>query len=58
MNTAQAKRVLETALLCATQPVTLRDLRVLFEDALGADTLQILLDELQLEWATKGLELV
>ena len=58
MNTAQSKRVLETALLCATQPVTLRDLRVLFEDALGADTLQILLDELQLEWATKGLELV
>ena len=58
MNTAQAKRVLETALLCATQPVTLRDLRVLFEDALGADTLQILLDELQLEWATKVLELV
>ncbi len=58
MNTAQAKRVLETALLCATQPVTLRDLRVLFDDALGADTLKALLEELQLDWAERGLELV
>jgi segregation and condensation protein B len=58
MNTAQAKRVLETALLCATQPVTLRDMRVLFDDALGADTLKVLLEELQLDWADRGLELV
>jgi segregation and condensation protein B len=58
MNTAQAKRVLETALLCATQPVTVRDLRVLFDDALGADTLKALLEELQLDWAERGLELV
>ena len=58
MNTAQAKRVLETALLCSTQPVTVRDMRVLFDDALGADTLKDLLEELQLEWADRGLELV
>jgi len=58
MNTAQAKRVLETALLCSTQPVTLRDMRVLFDDALGADTLKALLEELQLDWAERGLELV
>ena len=58
MNTAQAKRVLETALLCSTQPVTLRDMRVLFDDALGADTLKVLLEELQLDWAERGLELV
>ena len=58
MNTAQAKRVLETALLCSTQPVTVRDMRVLFDDALGADTLQVLLEELQLDWAERGLELV
>jgi len=58
MNTAQAKRVLETALLCSTQPVTVRDMRVLFDDALGADTLKDLLEELQLEWANRGLELV
>jgi segregation and condensation protein B len=58
MNTAQAKRVLETALLCSTQPVTVRDMRVLFDDALGADTLKVLLEELQLDWADRGLELV
>ncbi len=58
MNTAQAKRVLETALLCTAQPLSLRDMRVLFDDALGADTLRQLLSELQLEWALKGLELV
>ncbi|MEY3778600.1 MAG: hypothetical protein RL103_808 [Pseudomonadota bacterium] len=58
MNTAQAKRVLETALLCSTQPVTVREMRVLFEDALGADTLKVLLEELQLDWAERGLELV
>ncbi len=58
MNTAQAKRVLETALLCSTQPLSLREMRVLFDDALGADTLRHLLGELQLEWTLKGLELV
>ncbi len=58
MNTALAKRVLETALLCSTQPVTVRDMRVLFDDALGADTLTILLEVLQLDWAERGLELV
>ena len=58
MNTAQAKRVLETALLCTAQPISLRDMRVLFDDALGADTLSQMLGELQQEWAQRGLELV
>lgn len=57
MNTADAKRILETALICAQQPVPLRDLRVLFNDELGADTLKVLLQELQHEWAPRGLEL-
>ena len=58
MNTAQAKRVLETALLCSAQPLPLREMRVLFDDALGADTLRQLLAELQQEWTHRGLELV
>ena len=58
MNTAQAKRVLETALLTAGQPLSLRDMRVLFDDALGADTLRLLLHDLQLEWSQSGLDLV
>ena len=57
MNSAQAKRVLETALLCTAQPLPLREMRVLFDDALGADTLRQLLTELQQEWAQRGLEL-
>jgi segregation and condensation protein B len=35
MNTLDAKRVLETALICADQPMPLRDMRTLFDDALG-----------------------
>lgn len=58
MNTAQAKRVLETALLTAGQPLSLRDMRVLFDDVLGADTLRQMLQDLQHEWTPKGLELV
>jgi segregation and condensation protein B len=58
MNSAQAKRVLETALLTAGQPLSLRDMRVLFDDALGADTLRQMLQDLQLDWAQRGLELV
>lgn len=58
MNTVDAKRVLETALICAQQPVALRDMRVLFNDALGSDTLKLLLLDLQRDWAHRGVELV
>ena len=58
MNTADAKRVLETALICAQQPLALRDLRSLFDDQVGADTLRSLLDELSGDWAHRGVELV
>lgn len=58
MNTVDAKRVLETALICAQQPVPVRELRVLFNDALGSDTLKLLLQELQQDWAQRGVELV
>ncbi len=58
MNTVDAKRVLETALICAAQPMAVRELRVLFDDALGTDTLKVLLQELQQDWALRGVELV
>jgi segregation and condensation protein B len=58
MNTVDAKRVLETALICSHQPIQIRDLRVLFSDALGADTIRTLLEEMQLDWAQRGVELV
>jgi segregation and condensation protein B len=58
MNTTDAQRVLETALICASQPLPVRDLRVLFNDELGADTIKTLLEDLQLQWALRGVELV
>lgn len=58
MNTADAKRVLETALICSQQPLPLRELRVLFSDELGADTVRSLLEDLQHDWAQRGVELV
>jgi segregation and condensation protein B len=58
MNSLDAKRVLETALICASQPLPLRDMRVLFADELGSDTLRSLLDELSREWNGRGVELV
>ena len=58
MNTFDAKRVLETALICASQPLKVTELRTLFADELGADTLKDLLQDLQLEWAQRGVQLV
>jgi len=58
MNTQDAKRVLETALICAQQPMPLRDMRTLFADEIGPDTLRALLDELVREWEGRGVELV
>jgi segregation and condensation protein B len=58
MNTSEAKRVLETALICAERPLPLREMRVLFDDQVGADTLRGLLDELARDWEGRGVELV
>ena len=58
MNTVDAKRVLETALICAQQPMPLREMRALFDDELGADTLKALLLDIQLDWAQRGAQLV
>ena len=58
MNTADAKRILETALICSQQPLQVRDMRVLFDDSLGPDTIKVVLQELQYDWAQRGVELV
>ena len=58
MNTLDAKRVLETALICADRPMPLREMRTLFDDALGLDTLRTLLDEIAQDCESKGIELV
>ncbi len=58
MNTAEARRILEAALLCAAQPLSLRELTQLFDDALAPQTIKQLLADLQHAWADRGLELV
>jgi segregation and condensation protein B len=58
INTAQATRVLETALLCAQQPLPLRDMRILFRDEIGSDTLKEMLTDLSAQWTDRGIELV
>jgi len=64
MNTSEAKRVLETALLCAHEALTVNDLRKLFsvaegeEPTLEADAIKEILAELQQDWSERGIELV
>ena len=58
MNTTDAKRVLETALICAPHALPVRDLELLFDGAITADTLKRWLAELQDDWAGRGVELV
>ena len=59
-NTADVKRIIEAALLCAQQPMAVTDLRRLFADEVdvGPDTVRALLETLRLEWQGRGVELV
>ncbi|MFN9772647.1 MAG: SMC-Scp complex subunit ScpB [Burkholderiales bacterium] len=60
MNTADVKRIIEAALLCAQQPMPVAELRRLFADEVevGSDTVRALLDELRGDWHGRGIELV
>lgn len=68
MNTIEAKKVLETALLCAHEPLSLNDLKKLYarngEDSgeddgeINADTIRSMLEELRSDWSDKGIEVV
>ncbi|TCW87153.1 SMC-Scp complex subunit ScpB [Burkholderia sp. SRS-46] len=58
MNTQEAKIVLETALICAQEPLKLGDLRKLFADSVSADTVRTLLEDLKQDWSGRGVELV
>ncbi|MBE2261357.1 MAG: SMC-Scp complex subunit ScpB [Burkholderiaceae bacterium] len=58
MNTADAIRVLETALICSQQPLSVREMRALFQDELGSESIKGLLSDLQQEWSLRGVELV
>jgi segregation and condensation protein B len=57
-NPTEAKTILEAALLASPEPVSLADLRRLFDDQVGGDTLKNLLDELREDWSGRAVELV
>ncbi|MGV0963633.1 MAG: SMC-Scp complex subunit ScpB [Polynucleobacter sp.] len=52
------KRVIETALLCAQEPLTVADLTRLFAEDIAASEIDDALLELQKAWEDKGMELV
>jgi segregation and condensation protein B len=52
------KRVIETALLCAQEPLTVADLTRLFVEDIAAGAIDAALLELQKAWEDKGMELV
>lgn len=58
MKTLDAKRVLEAALICSSQPMALRELSALFAGEVGHDTLRTLLAELASECDARAIELV
>ena len=58
MNTVDAKRVLETALICAQQPLSLREMGILFNGTINLDSVKLLLEDLQNDWSGRGVELV
>src|SRR3569623_146389 len=64
MNTAEAKKILETALLCAHEPLSVNDLKKLYggngigEEEPDSDDIRQMLEELKTDWADKGIEVV
>ena len=58
LNPNEVKIVLETALLANQSPLPIADLRLLFDEDIGPDTVRRLLEELRDEWRARGVELV
>ena len=58
MTPEQLKLVLETALLCADEPMTMNDLRRLFLEELSVEELSEALSQIQADWSDKGMELL
>ena len=54
----EAKRALEAALLAASEPMAINELKRLFDGALSPDIIRTLLEELKTEWQQRSIELV
>ncbi|MGZ5233859.1 MAG: SMC-Scp complex subunit ScpB [Burkholderiales bacterium] len=58
LDLSHVKKVLETALLTSQEPLTLVELKKLFDDELANDTVRKVLDDLRTDWEGRGVELV
>lgn len=58
LDLALVKSVLETALLTTQEPLTLIELKRLFDEELGNEMLRKVLEELREDWQQRGVELV
>lgn len=57
LQSQDAERILEAALLCAPQPMSVRDMRALFDDTVSADSVRGMLARIQSQWQDKGVML-
>ncbi|TMH49130.1 MAG: SMC-Scp complex subunit ScpB [Betaproteobacteria bacterium] len=53
----EVRIVLEAALLAAQEPLPISELRKMFDEEIGADTIRRLLEELREAWKDRGVEL-
>ena len=58
VNTLEAKKILEAALLSASTPLPVSELRKLFDEQVGTDTVRALLEEMRADWQDRPVELV
>jgi len=58
LDVTQLKKVLETALLTSPEPLTLADLKKLFDEDLANETVRRVLEDLRSDWEGRGVELV
>lgn len=58
MSEIHKKYILEAALLCSTQPLSMCDLRLLFDDTITTGVIEQLLHTLSDDWQERGMELV
>jgi segregation and condensation protein B len=57
-NPAEAKRIIEAALLASQEPLSLADLKRVLDDDIASDTLRKLLEELRADWDGRAVNLV
>ncbi|MBK6616278.1 SMC-Scp complex subunit ScpB [Ottowia sp.] len=58
LTTLRAQHVVEAALVVAQEPLSLGDMALLFDQAVGFDTLRTILNDLVVRYSDKGVELV